>query len=300
MLCPLLPTVLALAVSDFRSAPPGFENALDRALDRAHEVVVDAVDLWVDHSSWETAWRVPSENYLVRTTHSRHLGLSTAQGLETMLASFQRILDTDYVPNRKFPVWIFPSIQEYNAFGNGQGADEHSSFFGAFYDATHPERPVATAYDPNHYLLYIHATHGAVHQFLDQAFGSGRPLWLEEGLAAYFSLYWDETWGPAELRRIVDEGRFVPLRQLLATQTLGEYRSYDQMHVRLIELGMFFTYLLHFREETRMDADADAPFVDYVRALLHNRDVSSLPFYQLFSSRLDELEEDLMAFDFGG
>ena len=48
-------------------------------------------------------------------------------------------------------------------------------------------------------------THSALHQFLAAAFpGRTPPTWINEGLAAYFSIYWDYDWGLSEFERLRD------------------------------------------------------------------------------------------------
>ena len=67
------------------SRPPSvasslYDRSLERHIERTQEKLWDSLELWQDHSTWETAWRVRTEHYEVRTTHSRAFGLQLAQG----------------------------------------------------------------------------------------------------------------------------------------------------------------------------------------------------------------------------
>ncbi len=75
-------------------------------------------------------------------------------------------------------------------------------------------------------------------------------------------------------------------------------------HARFVQLGAMFNYLLHFRADTRTERNADgvillSPAADYINDLLRGRSVVEHPMHELFTTRLDELEADLRAFDFG-
>ncbi len=276
-----------------------YEKVLADAIAREGAAVREKITLREDHSTWESAWRVESRYYEVRTTHSRAFGLEVAQGLDTMLGHFQSILDVDYAPPAKFPIFIFPSLPEYNAFGEQHG-QEHSSFMGAFYSLQHPEKAVATYYLRDHTLLQMWITHAAAHQYVAAAFPRQPPLWVDEGLAAYFSLYWAYGYGVAELERIESTNKWIPLRRLL-TDDFKEYEG--SAHDRWMELGMLFTYLMWEREDTRSSPDergrpTEGPFVGYIRVVLNGGNPSGLSVHPLLTTGRDQLEIDFRAHEF--
>lgn len=307
----LLAATLVAPPAQPRPTDPGdvdtaVERALERALERAQSGLQSTVVLWVDHSTWENRWRVHVGAYDVETTASRQLGLDLAQGLETMRGHFESLLQSGYEPSEPLPVYVLPDIPSYNQFGSDNGA-EHSSFYGSFFAVGHPARPVAAIQDPNPTLLRMFLTHGAVHQYLDRAYQRQPPLWVVEGLASYFALFWDYGYGISEIQRIVanrapngaEREEFVPLRQLF-TSNIGEY--VPNAHNRFMELGMLFSYLLNHREDTRTVIEdgevVRAPFAEYLRKVLRGENTMLDPMQGLVMLRTDDLEADFRAFDF--
>jgi len=288
-----------------------FDRALGRCLDRVQTELQRSTELWEDHSTWENAWRVRSEHYEVVTTRSRFHGASIAQGLETMLGHFKALLSPDFEPNERFVVYVYPTIAGYN--GLGQQGDEHSSFYGSFYAQADAARPVATLDSDNWTLLNMWITHSAFHQFLDRAFTRQPPLWVSEGLASYFALFWNHDYGVSELRRIAANQpvsrrtgpppppEYVPLAELLSA-SLPDYMV--RSHNRLIELGMLFSYLLNYREDTRTVIEDGSlvrePFAAYLRLLLDGREPRTGPIAELLGGGPRDLEIEFLEFDFGG
>ena len=276
-----------------------YERAIARARRRAKDELLAQTDLWRDHSTWSDPWIVQSEHYAVRTIESRYVAEKTASDLEYMFAEFQKLLGTNFEPNGRFQIWIFPTLSDYNAFG--QNADEHSSFYGSFYATSDPNRPVVTYYVRNGTQLGMWLTHSATHQFLESAFGTNMPTWVSEGLASYFSLFWNWSWGVESLDSLVSSSNYIRLRTLLSSP-LSAYTSRPDH--RLIELGMFFNYLLHHHPDTRMsqpgEPESPAPFLDFLRATVRGQDASALPFWALLQEDLSLLEAEFRGHDFGG
>jgi hypothetical protein len=135
-------------------------------------------------------------------------------------------------------------------------------------------------------------THSATHQYLEQTFGNAMPTWVSEGLASYFALYWDWEYGKRELRRLIDAGRLVPLRRLVAEPLPAYVGSAD---ARFIELGMLFHFLLNYCEGTKLGAAGDpddGPFLQFLRASVRGQDTSKLVFVQTVEEAAELLEED--------
>jgi hypothetical protein len=275
-------------------------SSLDEAIARAQARLVRGVDLWEDHSAWENAWRVETENYVVRSTQSRYLAADLAEGLEARLALFRETLMTDegWRPPQPFQIQVLPTLDDYRQFGDQHGA-EHSSFYGSFYPSGHPERPVATYLISSRAGMRMFVTHGAFHQFLDRAYDRELPPALAEGLASYFALLWDWGYAITELEKMAREGRLLPLRELVTAST---QQFTDRSHERLIQLGMLVAYLIHYHPETRTVRAGDeiwqAGFSEYLDLLLTGDDAQLHPVHDLLTSRLDELERDFRAFEF--
>ncbi len=322
----LLPLALvSLTVSPSSGPLAGedpFRRALREATRRAQQKLIEEAELHVDHSTWEDPWVVESENYVVRTTDSYYLAADIGAGLDTMLGHFRALLGSEFDPPDRMRVLILPDLAAYNSFGDDHGA-EHSSFYGSFFPAGHPEFPVAAMHNPNPTLLRMFITHSAVHQFVHYAYPRAQPpTWLSEGLAAYFSLFWDSAYGEREIRALVAKfepteegggsllgrllgrgedsasgGDYIPLPELL-NAPLSAYT--DRSHARLIELGMLFTYLVAFREDTRTTFDNDgvlrAPFAEYLRAMLEGGDFRSMPVHALLHQQTAQLDADFRAY----
>jgi hypothetical protein len=292
------PLVLALPF------PGGNEEAIARALDRALERsqarLRERVELVDDHSTWEQAWEIGSENFNVKTPMNWYIGARLGRDLDAMLEHFRKLTRSNWRPQVPLPIYLFPNLGDYNTFGNDFG-EHHSSVLGSFYATSHPERPVTMYFHVNPYYLGMWATHSAFHQFVAQAFTTTPPTWFEEGLAAYFSIYyWDTAYGVGEFERIVRDGSFLPLSQLMR-EGVDAYPADPQ--TRFVELAMLFNYLLNYREDTRTQTNENgdillAPAADFVADVLAGRDVSWNPVQELVSVRLAELEADLKAYDF--
>ena len=271
--------------------------ALDRALQRAAAEIARRTELYEDHSTWENAWVVESDHYIVRTTASWFLAKDVASGLDAMYGHFCETLGLEKGPAGRMRIDLLPDLAAYNKLG--QNYDQHSSFYGSFYADKESGSPVAVAPERDPTLLRMHATHGALHQFLAAAFpGRTPPTWVVEGLASYFSIYWNYGWGLSQFEQVHTEGNLVPLGRLFRE----DVAAYVQRpHGHMMELGMLFYYLLRFREETRTtlpeEEEQRAPFRDWLLATLRGRDVSQLPVNALLE-RPDALDHDFCAFKF--
>jgi len=277
-------------------------RALETALARAEGEVLRAKDLHVDHSTWEDPWIARSRHYEVRTTASYFLAAKLAGDLDFLFDEFGKLLGyEDYTPAQKLAIWIFPGIDQYNALG-GSG-DEHSSFYGSFYADFDPASPVACYFDPNLTRLGMHVTHSACHQYLRQAFGTRPPLWVSEGLASYFALFWDWNWGNQQFRRLATTPGWIPVRELLGA-SLPDYLANGED--RTIELGMLFHYLLHELPETRLPAEGEpepeASFRAYLRDILTGGDGAETGFARFVADQggVGALEEGFRSYEFSG
>src|SRR5262249_45350507 len=179
------------------------------------------------------------------------------------------------------PIWIFPTLAAYSAFGNANGA-EHSSFYGSYYASGDASLAVAT-YDANNPTqLGMWVTHSAVHQFLEQSFGQQRETWVDEGLAGYFALFWDWNYGASELERLKKARTLGPLGRIVrgAVQGFGGHA-----HDRFIEVGLLFHFLLNSCEATKNGGGGDpsaGPVQEFLRASVRGKDVSGTEFAKSF------------------
>ena len=307
----LLPFSLALPLALVGGARPSsspgdvdavVSEAVNEAISRVQLKLEDSIVLWEDHTRWENAWRVQTEHYEVVTSQSYAFGKETALELEARFADFQSVLDTSFEPTQRFQILVFPSLADYNVFGEEFGA-EHSSFMGGFYASQNPDRAVGAYYTSNRPLCSMWLAHSAFHQFRAAAFPDANPPdWVEEGFACYFGSFGDYPYLRSELLRMRAsefENDWVPLRALLNTPMA---RYGDRFHNRMVELALLFTYLRIFREDTRTILDGEtliqAPFEDYLTLLISGGDASAHPVHALLNEDLDSLEADFREFAF--
>lgn len=298
----LLLSLALQPVQDAGPVTPNSDRLRERALSEAIEVeqarLLGRKDLFQDHSTWDKAWVVESKYYSVRTTHSRFLGLELANGLDMMMGHFQALLGTDFVPSSRVSVMVYPTIPEYNAFGQDNNGPAHSSFYGSYY-SPNPNAIVAL-YDPNHVELKFRVTHSAFHHYVQAAFRRTPPQWLDEALAAYFAFYWSYPYCVSEHLRLVEGRRFVPLRTLLNSD---DQQFVANSHDTFSEMATLVNYLRWRREETRAELDENGdvvtdPFGEYVQALMQGRATSGMEVHELLTSRLAELEADFRSYRF--
>lgn len=292
LLLATLPLILSSGGLASADAPLG------RALERAQVRLERASILAVDHSEWDNAWEIESEHYLVRTTANWYIGKRVAQNLENMFSFFSDVTGTDWQPNERLQVFLFEDLGDYNVFGDSNG-EHHSSILGSYHATAHPQQPVATYLHHSQLQVGQWVTHSAFHQFVTSAFSRPLPVWFEEGLASYFArAYWDKPFLISEFKRISNSEAYVPLGTLLR-EPIEEYVA--DPHVRFVELGTLFTYLLHHRPDTMTQKNADgvvlmAPMGDYVLNTLRGQDVTDNPVHELLTQDLDQLEAELRDF----
>ncbi len=268
---------------------------LDAAIARAETKLQADLDIWQDHSTWETAWRVRTEHYEVRRVGSYVQAKGTADTLERALARFETTLGVSLPANtERMKVFVLPSEAAYRQFGDDHG-EEHSSFYGSFYANNHPEQPVAMVHDSNWGRQYL--IHSACHQFLAKAFpGRTPPVCVDEGLAAYFSMCDSMNFGWARSQFESwrgDDDAFIPLRRLLS-DPIARYA--DNPIRRMLELGILFWYLFEYRDDTRnRDAGESSPFREYLLLHLRGQDPSRHELHWLVSGGedRDDLENEL-------
>lgn len=289
---------LALALLPQDHTPSAaYQRVVGAALARAQTKLEAGLVLEVDHSSWDDPWIVRTPRYEVRTTKSRGQAATLAKSLEFMHAEFEKLLGPAPAREERHRVWVVPDLAAYNQLGDAHGGD-HSSVLGSFFAPDHPERPVIAMQSSNATLLGMWVTHSAAHQYVQAAFGERAPTWVSEGLASYFALYWDWSYGARELARLRTARRLVPLATLLQ-ENLPAYRQAPD--VRFIQLGMLFHFLLNSCEATRDGVDGDpatGPFREFLRRAVRGEDTRETDLALTLEEALDLVEEEFLAHEF--
>lgn len=274
---------------------------LEEALTRVDRRLRRSLTLLESHDSWDRRWRIASDHYVVQTTLPYWIGRELADALEAMLPFYQNILGTSHLPTSPVDVLVFPTIAEYNGFGNTHGGT-HSSVYSSFYADQAPGAPIAMVANDNMLALKIWATHSAVHQYLYEAFGPGLDTFVVEGLSAYFSLiYWSDAWAWGQLSELEGTRRYIPLRRLV-NEGIDSYASEDT-HARLVIQGTFFAYLLHFHPETSIVPEGEEPrqegFQQFLQGVLRSgAPIAAQPNFRSELERLDGYERDFLEFEY--
>lgn len=280
-------------------APELYGRVVKRSTERAQRALLATLNFEVDHSRFEDPWIVTTAHYELRATVSYAQTKKLAEGLEFVRGEFAKLLGEPKTPHGgRNKIWVLPSFGGYNAFGLQNGAEVHSSVLGSYYFAGHAEQPVISYQNGNDVLLGMWITHSALHQYLEQNFGPQSQVWVDEGLASYFALFWDWPYGAARLEELEKSRDYVPLERLLR-EPLEAYLS--KPDPRFIELGMLFHFLLNSCEATKNGATGDpssGPFQEFLRAAVRGQDVSDSEFTQTFEEASALLEQDFKAFDF--
>ena len=278
-------------------ADRAYAAVLATAVDEAQAELEQEVDLYEEHTSWDDPWRVEDRDFVVLTTTSYAVAKDVAKGQQQMRRYFVELLGEPAQRGRKAPIHVYANIPAYNTFGDEHG-EYHSSILGSFYASGHPERPVATYADENRTRLQMTITHSVVHQFVAEHYpGAQLPVWASEGLASYFALFWDFPYGVRELETLEQQNRLIPFSTLF-DEGLESYT--EDPHARFIQLGMMFTYLLRFNEDTRRIGDAEPaqPFDEFLAAMIRGEDVAQHPFLAYLMENQDALREGFLACEF--
>jgi len=296
----LLPLAALFLLPALPAGPSDPDETLERANERARERLEEKVIVLEDRSTWDKAWKIQTKNYVVTTSMNHYIGANLANELEMMLGQFTNLAQSRWQAPDPMQIHLYPNLGAYNQFGD-QFGEHHSSVLGCFYATQNADRPVATYFHVSRLQISTWATHGAWHQFVDRAYARSLPTWMDEGLASYFSMYyWDKPFAIGEWNRISRSESFIPLVQL-KTEGIDVYGV--DPHTRFVELGTLFYYLLHCRPDTYTQVNADgivllSPAADWIAMTLRGDDVSDHPVQELISTRLDEVERDMKAYDF--
>jgi hypothetical protein len=295
-------TALVLSAALGPAADPlGGKDAYHRivaaALARSQKSLAASIDLEIDHSRWEDPWVVTSAHFEVRSTHSFGQASELSKNLEYLRGEWVELLGEGRSSTEPARIWVFPTIADYNRFGNEHGA-EHSSMLGSFFAASHPDQPVVTYQNGNWTLLGMWITHSAVHQHLSREFERAPEVWVDEGLASWSALAWDWKYGASQLAELAASRRLVPLERLLS-DPLPAYVG--RSHERFIQLGMLFRYLLEVCEATKDERASDpphGPFRDFLRASVRGQRAEQGELTEVLATDAELIDEDFRAFDF--
>ena len=200
-------------------------------------------DVIIDEEPWTSAGRtgrvVTTPHFRLHTTVTRRLLLERAPNfVEMALASYRTALGDLPEPGARLDTFLMNSRPQWESMTRAVAGDQAETYLriprggfalgskGVYYDI-----------GPRDTLSI--AAHEGWHQYTQSTFKQPLPLWLEEGIAAYFEGFrWDRTdntlpiflpWSNPQrfdvLRKAHAEDRLIPLSRLLVSrpQDLIEY-----------------------------------------------------------------------------
>lgn len=269
---------------------------LEPAIERAQRRLEAGVELDLTPRTVQNPWRVKSNHYAVTGVQSFRQTQALARALDQMLPAYQALLDTNFLPGEPFSVRIHPNLVAYNEAGN-EGGDGRSSAYSSFLSTAGSQAGwVETLAGVNDTQLFLWATHSAFQQYAEAAFRRRPETWIEQGLSAYFSLFWDWNYGAAQLRERIESNDYIPLPEILGAE-IQDYAADSQG--RMIQLGMLVSYLLHEVEATRTDEggiQSDTSFRGFLRDVYRGQADRDHPFQLWLRDNAAELERDFRAF----
>lgn len=241
-----------------------------------------------------------SKYYEVHSTKSPRHARRHAEELDLLLPLFHDFFETDYEPETRFKVVIFPTNDEYRDYGDD--FDEASSVTGAFYVNNGTETLVAAdGGDDNENLLRMYLRYGATHQFMASAFTPVQiPVILEQGIAAYFALQTDTVlreFNWTQFRALCDsEGRrpWIPLQQM-ATNSLSDITELGRANDPLFELAYMIVYLRFNRVDSLENSVAE--FNAYLADLSARRSVRNNAIHKELTTNIGHLNGVLQKFN---
>jgi len=210
------------------------------------------------HSSWETAWELESEHYMLVTTKDYDYAIQVLDKAEKTYAALAKFFgDEPQLYGDKLYIYMQKNRDEYNQFAadytnNQEGFRQ--SVFGGYYASSHPDTPAvvnsefdeSTRYDWTDYHLY----HALALQYLAEVQPNITSAWIREAIVSYFQRFafyeWPslrEDWG-----KYVIGNRYIPLPEFLEVTTLsndpstGFYVGGDRPR-QLAQGGLLVLYL---------------------------------------------------------
>lgn len=182
------------------------------------------------HSSWDNAWEIDSEHYMLITNKDYDYAIDAIKKAEKTYAELAKFFnDEPQLYGDKLYIYMFKNRDEYNQFGKdntGQEEGHRQSVFGGFYAAGHPDTPAAinseydesTKFDWTEPNLY----HTLTLQYIAEVQPNITSAWLRESIVSYFQRFafyqWPslrEDWG-----KFIIGNRFIPLDEFMELTSL--------------------------------------------------------------------------------
>jgi len=244
------------------------------------------------HAAIKSGWRIETEHYVVTTDHSLEAGVALARKLERLNEIWRQVFPTYWMTDKELAkryegaalprhevkqhqVVLFRNRDEYNAalkpsqpmIGMTLGYywfDNHTAFFFAGDEA-------------NDATLYHEATHQLFGETRSTVHDLGRKnnFWIVEAIACYMESlashdgYYtlggaDEGRMPAALQRVLDDGFYVPLVEMVAFSR-DDLQHDSRLPKLYSESAGLANFLMHYRGDKYRQ-----PLLEYLVAVYTN------------------------------
>ncbi|HEY2146434.1 MAG TPA: hypothetical protein VGH32_00760, partial [Pirellulales bacterium] len=245
------------------------------------------------HAAVKSGWRIETEHYIVTTDHSLEAGVALARKLERLNEIWRQVFVTFYMTEgelakryqgvvlprhdvKQHQVVLFRNREEYNAalkpsqpmIGVTLGYywfDSHTAYFFAGDEA-------------NDATLYHEATHQLFQEIRPAVRDLGRKnnFWIVEAIACYMESLTmhegfsslggaDEGRMPAALQRVLDDGFYVPLAEMISFSR-DDLQHDPRLPKLYSESSGLADFLMHYRGDKYRQ-----PLIDYLLAVYAGR-----------------------------
>jgi tetratricopeptide (TPR) repeat protein len=155
------------------------------------EYVLQGIDREIQGPGWTKSHTHETENYKVITPVSEDFAREIGQHAEMIRKVYDTLFADIKKPDRKYEIWVFPSMDAYHRGGGPSMAAGH-------YDPLFRKLvlPKNTKKEETFSTLYHEAFHQYLHDYLELA-----PQWFNEGLGDYFGAYKLEMQGGRPVMR---------------------------------------------------------------------------------------------------
>lgn len=163
-----------IRLGEFKDARKYIEKAIDIRRTPYRDGLLARLHFVLRGPSWKETYTKETANYIVKTSVSQKYADKIAESAERIRNAYVRVFPKTKRPERKFPIYVHSSRQEYIRNGGPPMAGGH---YEPDFRILVLFRQGATTIT----VLYHEAFHQFIHDYIEQP-----PQWFNEGVADYF------------------------------------------------------------------------------------------------------------------
>jgi len=217
---------------------------------------LESVEVW--ENEYGPGLKLTTAHYEIFTTLIEPLMLRRIPGfVESAYRAYNRQLPEPVETESKFVIYLFADRRQWEDFTRSFAGEQAEIFCriraGAYYHSQ-----TCVAYDIGPERTFSVLGHEGWHQFNDRHFEYRLPSWLDEGVAMLFeaplcedgSLHFepaDNAYRLEALKKTLDNGRMMPLEELIAT-TPGDVLATDQTEAVMALYSQSYALVRFLRE----------------------------------------------------